>query len=152
MNPDSFCIVSLGCAKNTVDSQSMAQILEDNGLIFEESPAKAEVVIVNTCGFIGDAREESYQVLEDLAHKKKKKQLLIAAGCLTQRYRQAVVKEIPGIDGLIGTQHWMDILQVVRRLKDRKTPEPQYHLPKRPQPTPKWKAFCELRIKVPARM
>jgi ribosomal protein S12 methylthiotransferase len=132
MNPDSFCIVSLGCAKNTVDSQSMAQILEENGLTFVDNPARAEVVIVNTCGFIGDAREESYQVLEDLAHKKKKKQFLIAAGCLTQRYRQAVVQEIPGIDGLIGTRHWMDILQVVRQVKSRKTPEPLYHLPENP--------------------
>jgi ribosomal protein S12 methylthiotransferase len=129
MIQNSFCIVSLGCAKNTVDSQSMAQILEQAGLSFEENPAKAEVVIVNTCGFIGDAREESYQVLEDLAAKKKKKQFLIAAGCLTQRYRESVVKDIPGIDGLIGTRRWMDILQVVKQLKARPNPAPLYHLP-----------------------
>jgi ribosomal protein S12 methylthiotransferase len=129
MNPNSFCIVSLGCAKNTVDSQSMAQLLEKNGLSFEENPAKAEVVIVNTCGFIGDAREESYQVLADLAGKKKKKQYLIAAGCLTQRYRQSVTQKIPGIDGLIGTRSWMDILLLVNQLRARKSPQPLYHLP-----------------------
>ncbi len=129
MNPDSFCIISLGCAKNTVDSQSMAQILEKNGLNFEENPSNSEIIIVNTCGFIGDAREESYQVLSDLARKKKKRQLLLAAGCLSQRYRESVTARIPGIDGLIGTRRWMDILQVVKQLKNRKTPAPLYHLP-----------------------
>ena len=118
MKPNSFCIISLGCAKNSVDSQSMAQILESNGYLFEANPAKSEVVIVNTCGFIGDAREESYQILSDLASKKKNQQLLIAAGCLTQRYRESVVKDIPGIDGLIGTRNWMDILQVVSQVAE----------------------------------
>ena len=60
MKLDSFCVVSLGCAKNTVDSQSMAQLLENQGYQFEENPSRAAVVIVNTCGFIGDACEESY--------------------------------------------------------------------------------------------
>ena len=129
MKPNSFCIISLGCAKNSVDSQSMAQILESNGYLFEGNPAKSEVIIVNTCGFIGDAREESYQILSDLAAKKKNQQLLIAAGCLTQRYRESVVKDIPGIDGLIGTRRWMDILQVVSQLQKREAPRPQYHLP-----------------------
>ncbi len=129
MKSDSFCVVSLGCAKNTVDSQSMAQLMEARGFRFEENPSQAEVVIVNTCGFIGDAREESYQVLADLAGKKKKRQLLIAAGCLTQRYREAVVREIPGIDGLIGTRHWMDIVSFVDAIRNRKTPVPMYHIP-----------------------
>ncbi len=129
MNKNSFCIVTLGCAKNTVDSQSMAQILDETGLIYEENPRKAEVVIVNTCGFIGDARDESYQVLEDLSDKKKKNQILIAAGCLTQRYQTEVIKRIPGIDGLLGTRRWNDIAWLVKALKDRKTPEPIYHIP-----------------------
>jgi len=129
MRSDSFCIVSLGCAKNTVDSQSMAQILENNGFEFEENPARASVVVVNTCGFIGDAREESYQVLTDLARKKKKHQLLVAAGCLTQRYREQVSRQIPGLDGLIGTRRWMDIVQLIQALRERKTPAPMYHLP-----------------------
>lgn len=129
MISQSFCMISLGCAKNTVDSQSMAQLLEQNGFIFEENPAKAEVVIVNTCGFIGDAREESYDILTDLAGKKKKKQILIAAGCLTQRYREQVSRKIPGIDGLIGTRRWMDIVTLVKGLRERTSPTPMYHLP-----------------------
>lgn len=132
MRADRFCIVSLGCAKNTVDSQSMAQLLEQQGFEFEEDPARAGVVIVNTCGFIGDAREESYQVLGELARKKKKQQLLIAAGCLTQRYRDQVAREIPGIDGLIGTRHWMDIVSLVDAIRQRKTPQPVYHIPEAP--------------------
>lgn len=129
MKSDSFCVVSLGCAKNTVDSQSIAQLLENQGYQFEENPSKATVIIVNTCGFIGDAREESYQVLADFAGKKKKNQLLIAAGCLTQRYREAVAREIPGIDGLIGTRHWMDIVPFVDAIRKRKSPMPIYHIP-----------------------
>ncbi len=129
MKSNSFCIVSLGCAKNTVDSQSMAQVLEMNGYESEENPARARIVVVNTCGFIGDAREESYQVLADLSRKKKKNQLLVAAGCLTQRYREQVSRQIPGIDGLIGTRRWMDIVQLVQALQERKSPTPLYHLP-----------------------
>ncbi len=132
MKSNSVSIVSLGCAKNTVDSQSMAQILEKNGYELEENPSRAMIVVVNTCGFIGDAREESYQVLNDLSRKKKKNQLLVAAGCLTQRYREQVSRQIPGIDGLIGTRSWMDIVHLVQALQERKSPIPLYHLPDAP--------------------
>ncbi len=129
MNNKTFHLVSLGCAKNTVDSNSMAQLLQQDGYSTEEDPAKAEVLIVNTCGFIDPAREESYAVLRDLALEKGKNQLLIAAGCLTQRYGADVVKRIPGIDGVIGTRRWMDICQVVSQLRKEKSPQPLYHLP-----------------------
>jgi ribosomal protein S12 methylthiotransferase len=85
---------------------------------------------VNTCGFIGPAREESYNVLNDLARKKRKGQLLIAAGCLTERYRQQVVERVRGIDGVMGTRRWMDIVDVVHELReDRPYPITLYHLP-----------------------
>lgn len=132
MKSNSFSIVSLGCAKNSVDSQSMAQILENNGYELEENPSHARIVVVNTCGFIGDAREESYQVLGDLSRKKKKNQLLVAAGCLTQRYREQVSRQLPGIDGLIGTRSWMDIVQLVQALEKRTSPTPLYHIPEAP--------------------
>ena len=129
MNNKTFHLVSLGCAKNTVDSNSMAQLLQQEGYSAEEDPTKAEVLIVNTCGFIDPAREESYAVLGDLALEKGKDQLLVAAGCLTQRYGEDVVKRIPGIDGVIGTRRWMDIIQVVSQLREEKSPQPLYHLP-----------------------
>lgn len=132
MKSKTFHLVSLGCAKNTVDSQSMAQLLVGSGYSLQEDARKAEVIIVNTCGFIGPAREESLQVLSDLAAHKRQGQVLIAAGCLTQRYGAEVVRQVPGIDGILGTRRWMDIVDVVGRLRDGQHPEPLYHLPDAP--------------------
>ncbi len=124
-----YHLISLGCAKNTVDSQSMAQILEKDGFQPTGDSSDADILIVNTCGFISSARDESYQVLGELAENKKEGQLLIAAGCLTQRYGAEVVERVPGIDGVLGTRRWMDILDVVSKLRKRTHPEPLYHLP-----------------------
>ena len=127
-----FHMVSLGCAKNTVDSDSMAQLLLEGGYKLVESPKKAGVLIVNTCGFIGPAKEESLTTLKELASHKRADQLLIAAGCLTQRYGVEVARQVPGIDGIIGTRRWMDILQVTEKLRATPHPEPLYHLPEAP--------------------
>jgi ribosomal protein S12 methylthiotransferase len=129
LNAKTFHLVSLGCAKNTVDSESMAQLLGGSGYRSIEDPSKAGVLIVNTCGFIGPAKEESLQVLRELAANKRKGQVLIAAGCLTQRYGAHVVQQVPGIDGLLGTRRWMDIVDVVQRLRPGGHPQPVYHLP-----------------------
>lgn len=129
MTKKTFHLVSLGCAKNTVDSDSMAQLLLDGGYDIVASPKKAGVLIVNTCGFIGPAKEESINTLKQLAANKRSDQLLIAAGCLTQRYGVEVARQVPGIDGIIGTRRWMDILQVVDQLRASPHPEPLYHLP-----------------------
>ncbi len=124
-----FHLVSLGCSKNTVDSDSMAQLLGNAGFRPVADPAKAGVLLVNTCGFIGPAKEESYRVLGEMAELKMPGQMLIAAGCLTQRYGAEVVRRVPGIDGLLGTRRWMDIVEVVSQIRTRKHPEPIYHLP-----------------------
>lgn len=129
MSKNTFHLVSLGCAKNTVDSDSMAQLLIRDGYRAVEDPARANVLIVNTCGFIGPAKEESINVLRELAEGKRKNQILIAAGCLTQRYGSEVAVKVPGIDGVLGTRRWMDIVQVVRELRKGPHPEPLYHLP-----------------------
>ncbi len=129
IRPKRFHLVSLGCAKNTVDSESMAQLLAKDGYQASADPEQAEVLIVNTCGFIGPARDESYQVLEELAEKKRAGQWLIAAGCLSQRYGTEVIQRVPGVDGLLGTRRWMDILDLVGKLRERRHPEPLYHLP-----------------------
>lgn len=129
MSKNTFHLVSLGCAKNTVDSDSMAQLLIRDGYRAVEDPSRANVLIVNTCGFIGPAKEESINVLRDLAEGKRKSQILIAAGCLTQRYGSEVAVKVPGIDGVLGTRRWMDIVQVVRQLRQGPHPEPLYHLP-----------------------
>jgi len=140
MNQKTFHLTSLGCAKNSVDSDSMAQLLERDGYQAVGAPQKASILIVNTCGFIGPAREESYSVLRALAEAKRPDQLLIAAGCLTQRYGAEVARQVPGVDGILGTRRWMDIVEVVRRLRKSPhlstgsgiRPEPLYHLPETP--------------------
>jgi ribosomal protein S12 methylthiotransferase len=140
LNRKTFHLTSLGCAKNSVDSDSMAQLLEGNGYQAVSAPQKASILIVNTCGFIGSAREESYSVLRTLADAKRPDQLLIAAGCLTQRYGAEVARQVSGVDGILGTRRWMDIVEVVRQLRHSPHPsagsglhpEPIYHLPETP--------------------
>lgn len=107
----------------------MAQLLQREGYQPSLSPKAAEVLIVNTCGFIGPAKEESYQVLSELAANKRDGQWLIAAGCLSQRYGAEVIEQVPGIDALLGTRRWMDVLQLIDKLRRRTSPEPLYHLP-----------------------
>ncbi len=126
---NTFNIISLGCAKNTVDSDSMAQLLETSGYQYSEDATKAQVLIVNTCGFIAPARQESIQTLTKLAAQKRRGQLLIAAGCLTQRYGEQIAQEVRGLDGILGTRRWMDIVQVVQQLCHGNAPQPLYHLP-----------------------
>ena len=129
INNKNFHIVSLGCAKNTVDSDSMAQLLIKSGYKSVANPDLAGILIVNTCGFIATAKEESRNVLGELAAKKKSGQILIAAGCLTQRYGADVARDISGIDGIIGTRRWMDVAGVVANLQRVNPPEPRYQLP-----------------------
>lgn len=113
----------------------MAQLLIRDGYRAVKKPERASVLIVNTCGFIGSAREESLEELRKLAAGKRDDQLLIAAGCLTQRYGADVARQVPGVDGILGTRRWMDILQVVRELRKGAHPSaglrpaPRYHLP-----------------------
>jgi ribosomal protein S12 methylthiotransferase len=132
MSAKTFHLISLGCAKNTVDSESMAHLLVKSGYRPSEQAERASVIIVNTCGFIGPAKQESLDVLSELAAHKRKGQVLVAAGCLTQRYGSEIARQVPGIDGILGTRRWMDIVDVVQELRSGKHPEPLYHLPEAP--------------------
>lgn len=107
----------------------MAQLLVRDGYQGTDDPEKANVLIVNTCGFIGPAKDESFEALRALADVKRNGQILIATGCLTQRYGAEVAEQVPGVDGVLGTRRWMDIVQVVRELRKGPHPEPLYHLP-----------------------
>jgi ribosomal protein S12 methylthiotransferase len=107
----------------------MATLLGRAGFNGTDAADDAAVLIVNTCGFIDAAKQESLAALRELADAKRPDQLLIAAGCLSQRYGPAIVQEVPGVDGVIGTRRWMDIVPFMRRLRRRKHPEPLYHLP-----------------------
>jgi len=123
-----FHIISLGCAKNSVDSRSMAELLDRTGWSEVEKAQQADVVVVNTCGFIQPARQGSLAELQLAAKKKKKGQWLIAAGCLTQLDREEIIKQVPGIDGLLGTRRWMDIVKLVSDLQQAAHP-PVVHFP-----------------------
>ena len=129
MGKPRFHVVSLGCAKNTVDSESMSALLQTSGYAETADASRADVVIVNTCGFIGPAKEESLRVLREFAGSKRPGQLLLAAGCLTQRYGAEVIAQAPGVDGVLGTRRWADVVEVVRALRQGGIPKPVYHLP-----------------------
>lgn len=110
-------IVSLGCPKNTVDSASMGTLLARKGYQYCDDPSDADVVLVNTCGFIAPAKEESLGVLQELAAAKTPGQILVAAGCLTQRYGEEIARLVPGIDAIMGTRRWMDVLAVAEKAR-----------------------------------
>ncbi|MBR1692674.1 MAG: 30S ribosomal protein S12 methylthiotransferase RimO [Lachnospiraceae bacterium] len=97
--------VSLGCDKNLVDTEMMLGMLREHGYEFTDDEQQAEIAVVNTCCFINDAKEESIQVLLEMAQHRKEGRLkaLIAAGCLAQRYQDEIVKEIPEVDAIVGT-------------------------------------------------
>ena len=107
--------VSLGCDKNLVDSEVMLGLIRDRGFEITDDEEQAEVIVVNTCCFINDAKEESINTILEMALLKKKGTLkvLIAAGCLAQRYKDDIIKEIPEVDAILGTTSYEDIADVI---------------------------------------
>lgn len=97
--------VSLGCDKNLVDTEMMLGMLAERGYSFTDDENEADIVVVNTCCFVNDAKEESIGTLLEMAELKKsgRIQVLIAAGCLAQRYKEEIQTEIPEVDAIIGT-------------------------------------------------
>ena len=112
-----FYLESLGCPKNLVDSHSMARQLKRLGHVAVGDPRQAQVLIVNTCGFIADARAESIGELQELARQKRGDQVLIAAGCLAQRWAEELPRRIPGLDALLGTRRWHEIDTLVEEIR-----------------------------------
>ena len=109
-------LMTLGCPKNVVDSEWMASLMAGTGHDLVESSDAADLIVVNTCGFIEAARQESLEVLHELGHGKRQDQLLVAAGCLAQRWGSGLVEAVPAIDGLIGTRRWGEINTLVDQL------------------------------------
>lgn len=133
-NHKNYYLISLGCAKNTVDSESMGELLVRAGYMRVSRPSHAGLLIVNTCGFIKTACDESISVLKSLEKKKRVGQLLIAAGCLSQRYRENLCKLVPGIDGIISTNYWMDIVDFIQNLRNNLSlSHAKYYLPEGPR-------------------
>lgn len=107
-----FYLITLGCPKNVVDSEGMHRQMVAAGFEPTDRPRRADVLIVNTCGFIGDALDESLATLGELASAKRQGQVLIAAGCLSEREREALFAKVKGIDAILGTRRWAEIARL----------------------------------------
>mgnify|MGYP002510805770 FL=1 len=106
--------ISLGCDKNLVDSEVMLGLLDAKGYCIVDDETQADVIVINTCCFIHDAKEESIQAILEMAeYKKERCKALIVTGCLAQRYRQEIIDEIPEVDVVIGTNSYDEILDAV---------------------------------------
>ena len=107
--------ISLGCDKNLVDSEEMLGMLAADGHQIVDDEDEAEVIIVNTCCFIGDAKEESVNTILEMAEHKKdaKCKALIVTGCMAQRYKQEIIDEIPEVDAVLGTTTYDSIIEAV---------------------------------------
>ena len=111
---------TLGCSKNAVDSENAAALLEENGHVIVDSPEEAGAIIVNTCGFINDAKEESIDTILEMAEYREKGTVLIAAGCLTQRYARDLYEEIPEIDILLGVNEYLRLPEILKEYQEQK--------------------------------
>lgn len=107
-------IVSLGCPKNLVDSEIMLGLLKKKDYEITKDEEEANIIIVNTCGFIESAKEESINTILEMAHYKNGNcELLVVAGCLAQRYKHEIIKEIPEVDAVVGTSGYGEIAQII---------------------------------------
>ena len=108
-------MISLGCNKNRVDSETALGLLAEHGYVFTGDPAEADILMVNTCGFIESAKQESIDNILDLAWLKENRSLrgIIATGCLVERYREEILREMPEVDALVGVGSLARITEAV---------------------------------------
>ena len=109
--------ISLGCDKNLVDSEEMLYLLREKGYEITDDEENADIIVVNTCCFIHDAKEESIDTILEMGKYRLsgKVKALIVTGCLAQRYREEILKEIPEVDAVLGTASYDDILEAVEK-------------------------------------
>ncbi len=116
-------LVSLGCAKNRTDAEIMLGILADDGYNIVFDPAEADVIVVNTCGFIESAKRESIDAILEMAeYKSGRCKLLIATGCLAERYHNEFLTELPEVDAVLGTGDYDKIAEIIKEAFDGKKP------------------------------
>ena len=107
--------ISLGCDKNLADSEEMLGTLVENGYEITNDESEAEAIVINTCAFIHDAKEESVNSILEMAQYKEtgKLKALLVTGCLAQRYQKEIIKEIPEVDAVLGTGSWDELIQAL---------------------------------------
>ena len=110
--------ISLGCDKNLVDSEVMLKLLEEKGYQFTDDETEADVIVINTCCFIGDAKEESVNTILEMAEYRKSGscKALIVTGCLAQRYQKEILDEIEEVDAVLGTASYDAIAETVEKV------------------------------------
>ena len=107
--------VSLGCNKNLCDTENMMGLLAEDGFEITADVEEAEVIIVNTCGFIESAQQESIDTILEMAqYKNKNCRLLVACGCLAQRFSSEITSELPEVDVIVGTTAFDEITKVIK--------------------------------------
>ncbi len=148
-NP-SLYLLSLGCPKNRVDSEVMLGSLLDEGYELVDEPRDAEVILINSCAFIGEAKQESIDAILEHAQLKEtgRCKALVVAGCLTQRYADVLQKEMPEVDYFVGTSAYPRIAQILKGERDRAViPDPDYiadsRTPRR-NSMPRWTAYVKI--------
>ena len=109
-------LITLGCAKNTADSETVKGLLINNGFSWQDEANNADIIIINTCGFIKDAKEQSIETILDVAAGKKDFQKIVVFGCLAQRYSKEIEKEIPEVDGIVGNDQLTKIPDILKNL------------------------------------
>ena len=114
----SIGMISLGCAKNQVDAEQMLFLLQQAGYLIQPDPAGADLVIVNTCGFIDSAKSEAIDNILAMAQLKAEGKIgkILVSGCLAQRYQEEILKELPEVDGILGTGSYYDIVSAVKQV------------------------------------
>jgi len=112
-----YHLISLGCPKNTVDAQGIARLLNAAGHVPTADAQAADLLIVNTCGFIAEARDESLAILRELATTLRPGQRLVAAGCMAQYTPQMLRQAVPELSGLLGTRRWSEVLDLVKKMQ-----------------------------------
>ena len=152
MNSYKVAFVSLGCAKNLVNTEQMMALCRDAGHTVTGDPEGADVAVLNTCGFIESAKSEAIDAILELAELKKAGKLnkLLVAGCLSQRYREEILTELPEVDGLLGTGSYTDVVSAVEELMAGGRPEHfgevarAYDDGERWVTTPPWTAYLKI--------
>jgi len=148
-NP-SLYLLSLGCPKNRVDSEVMLGSLLDEGYKLVDEPRDAEVILINSCAFIGEAKQESIDAILEHAQLKEtgRCKALVVAGCLTQRYADVLQQEMPEVDYFVGTSAYPQIAKILKGERDRAViPDPDYiadsRTPRR-NSMPRWTAYVKI--------
>ncbi len=144
-------LISLGCSKNRVDSEMLLGLFAGRGYEIVSDPAQAEIIVVNTCGFIGPAKEESIDAIFDMARYKTGGRLktLIVTGCLAQRYGEALREEMPEVDAILGVAEYPRIFEAIEAARQGKRPMftgegDRFYKARRVLTTPAYSAYVKI--------